>query len=359
MSSGIHKGQWTRDEDARLESLVNEHGPREWKKFADLMGGTRSAKQCRERWHQNLDPQLNHEPISGEEGRRICQLVAEHGQKWARIARDLQNHRSDNHVKNWWNGSHNRAQRFQASRHPVSKTTIARAGPIPCRLDERTRHPAVTPSRDALPVAQPGMALPHTYEHYPLATSSSSLASRATAPAPLNLSATPMAAYPVEPSQYQFDMSRGTHPYYVAGPGPGRFISPPYSDVPSMASSSVSSVASYAPSTPHSATFPPYHKHYLPDHKRAPYTAVPAAAPTAAYALPPMRKSEELATAHNLLNMAAGPRTTATIVAYTKAGFMYESPPITPTYPAGLTMGFTSTSSSPKDTRMEMRALLN
>ncbi|RMZ85223.1 hypothetical protein DV738_g198, partial [Chaetothyriales sp. CBS 135597] len=70
----------------------------------------RSPKQCRERYHQNLKPSLNHEPISNDEGELIEQLVQEIGKRWAEIARRLGN-RSDNAVKNWWNGSMNRRRR--------------------------------------------------------------------------------------------------------------------------------------------------------------------------------------------------------------------------------------------------------
>ncbi|OBA29174.1 hypothetical protein HANVADRAFT_20317, partial [Hanseniaspora valbyensis NRRL Y-1626] len=63
----------------------------------------RTPKQCRERYHQNLKPNLNKEPISEEEGERIDYMVGKYGKKWAFIARSLNNGRSDNTVKNWWN----------------------------------------------------------------------------------------------------------------------------------------------------------------------------------------------------------------------------------------------------------------
>lgn len=76
------------------------------------MLGSRTPKQCRERYHQNLKPTLNHDPITPEEGAMIERLVNEYGHCWADIARRL-NGQSDNAVKNWWNGSQGQSQLCQ------------------------------------------------------------------------------------------------------------------------------------------------------------------------------------------------------------------------------------------------------
>ncbi|RHZ66343.1 putative MYB family conidiophore development protein FlbD [Aspergillus thermomutatus] len=109
MAPTHRRGPWVPEEDQLLLQLVREQGPNNWVRISQHMH-YRSPKQCRERFHQNLKPSLNREPISAEEGLMIERMVNEMGKRWAEIARRLGN-RSDNAVKNWWNGSMNRKRR--------------------------------------------------------------------------------------------------------------------------------------------------------------------------------------------------------------------------------------------------------
>ncbi|CAK7274886.1 hypothetical protein SEPCBS57363_006394 [Sporothrix epigloea] len=113
------KGSWTDAEDKRLTYIVTTASSLNWSNVADEMQG-RSAKQCRERWVQNLRPDLEHEPINEMEGNFIMAQVETLGKKWAEIARrleyDLGRIRSDNNVKNWYNGTVNRLNRAERRR---------------------------------------------------------------------------------------------------------------------------------------------------------------------------------------------------------------------------------------------------
>lgn len=128
------RGPWSQQEDHYLMGLVAQIQPHNWVKISEILG-SRSAKQCRERYHQNLKPSLNHEPISEAEGKMIESMVASMGKRWADIARKLRN-RSDNQVKNWWNGSMNRRKRLEAKRAQQQTER-----PLPTLEQQRTLPP--------------------------------------------------------------------------------------------------------------------------------------------------------------------------------------------------------------------------
>ncbi|SPN98856.1 uncharacterized protein DNG_01897 [Cephalotrichum gorgonifer] len=122
----LRRGPWSSQEDEILLGLVESHGPSNWVVIAHSLG-TRSAKQCRERYHQNLKPSLDHSPIRPDEAETIDRLVSQIGHRWAEIARRLPG-RSDNTIKNWWNGKQNRISRHE---HLRSSYTAAYAGVPP------------------------------------------------------------------------------------------------------------------------------------------------------------------------------------------------------------------------------------
>lgn len=112
------KGAWSPEEDSILLKAIADNGTsiflpceyskwragtRKWSVLAQHLPG-RTGKQCRERWHNQLNPAISKSPWTEDEDRMILSEYARIGPRWADIAAALDG-RTDNAVKNRWNCS--------------------------------------------------------------------------------------------------------------------------------------------------------------------------------------------------------------------------------------------------------------
>lgn len=115
----IVKLKWSKKEDADLTEAVETIGGNSWSRIAEAVPG-RSGKQCRDRWMNQLNPELNHREWTRDEDELLICQQRMFGNCWARIAKSLPQ-RASNAVKNRWTWISRNWQLMQRERQEMPR----------------------------------------------------------------------------------------------------------------------------------------------------------------------------------------------------------------------------------------------
>lgn len=78
--------KFTEANDRRLLQYVNTYGTDAWEKIAKLFKN-KSAKQCRDRWDNYVNPEISNQPWTIEEDMQLRAIFQQIGPKWTVLAK--------------------------------------------------------------------------------------------------------------------------------------------------------------------------------------------------------------------------------------------------------------------------------
>ena len=95
-----HKQRFTLEEDEKLIDLVTQFGINNWVLISNYFQD-RNPRQVKDRWKNNLNPDINKKKFTDEEDILLKTLYFEYGPKWVQISKIFGN-RTDVSLKSRW-----------------------------------------------------------------------------------------------------------------------------------------------------------------------------------------------------------------------------------------------------------------
>ena len=150
-----------------------------WPKVAATVPG-KTKEKCMQRWKYELDPSICREPFTPEEVRTILSEYTG-GKRWAAIAKRLPG-RTDNMIKNRWNGATGLGKRLEAFLKKQPSSVLDLSGPL---LEKAVDACMAPPPKRKRPAKRKSASVPSQPSSPPSVPTPLAAAAAAAAPGPL------------------------------------------------------------------------------------------------------------------------------------------------------------------------------